>query len=62
MFQGGEILKCLECGDEIPIPEDVIKGEIVTCPDCGVSFEVHKISKDSFELIPAQVEGEDWGE
>jgi len=55
-------LKCLECEGEIPIPEDVIKGEIVTCPDCGVSFEVHKISKDSFELRPAQVEGEDWGE
>ncbi len=62
MFQGGEILKCLECEGEIPIPEDVIEGEIVTCPDCGVSFEVHKISKDSFELKPAQVEGEDWGE
>ena len=62
MFQGGEILKCLECEGEIPIPEDMINGEIVTCPDCGVSFEVRKISKDSFELIPAQVEGEDWGE
>lgn len=55
-------MKCLECDGEIPISEDVIEGEIVTCPDCGVSFEVHKIAKDSFELRPAQVEGEDWGE
>lgn len=57
-----KVLKCLECEGEIPIPGDVIEGEIVTCPDCGVSFEVHKISGNSFDLKPAQVEGEDWGE
>ncbi len=55
-------LKCPECEGEIAIPKDAIEGEIVTCPDCGVSFELHKTGGDSFELRPAQVEGEDWGE
>ncbi|MFQ6134293.1 MAG: alpha-aminoadipate/glutamate carrier protein LysW/ArgW [Nitrososphaerales archaeon] len=55
-------MKCPECEGDIAIPEDAIEGEIVTCPDCGVSFEVHKKSDGSFELRPAQIEGEDWGE
>ncbi len=55
-------MKCLECDGDITIPQDVIDGEIVTCPDCGVSFEVNKKSDKSFELKPAQIEGEDWGE
>jgi len=55
------ILKCSECEGDISIPKDAIVGEIVTCPDCGVSFELHKVDK-GFELKPAQVEGEDWGE
>jgi alpha-aminoadipate carrier protein LysW len=55
-------LKCSECDGDIKIPDDVIEGEIVTCADCGVSFEVHKKRDSSYELIPAQIEGEDWGE
>ena len=56
-----KILKCLECEGEISIPSDVIEGEIVTCPDCGISFEIHK-KNNTYELKPAQVEGEDGGE
>ncbi len=55
-------MKCPECEGDMTIPEDAIQGEIVTCPDCGVSFEVHVKGAGSFELKPAQIEGEDWGE
>jgi alpha-aminoadipate carrier protein LysW len=54
-------MECLDCGAEVKIPDDAIAGEIVTCPECGASFEL--VSKEGrFDLAPAQVEGEDWGE
>ena len=44
------------------IPEDVISGEIVSCLDCGMDFEVSKSDDSDMELKPAEIEGEDWGE
>ena len=55
------MIKCVECDANIPIPNDALEGEIVTCPDCGASFELVKAS-DGFELKPAQTVGEDWGQ
>ena len=52
---------CPECDAEITIPEDAVNGEIVTCAECGASFELAKCS-DGFELKPAQTVGEDWGQ
>jgi alpha-aminoadipate/glutamate carrier protein LysW len=54
-------VNCKECDAEIPIPSDSMQGEIVTCPDCGESFELVK-SGDEFSIKPAQVVGEDWGQ
>ncbi len=54
-------VKCPECGAALPIPEDVMSGEIISCPDCGMDFEVN-ITSDDIELKPAEIEGEDWGE
>ena len=51
---------CPECDAGISIPDDAVEGEIVTCPDCGASFELSKAS-EGFELKPAQTVGEDWG-
>ena len=50
-----------ECDAGISIPDDAVEGEIVTCPECGASFELSKTS-DGFELKPAQTVGEDWGQ
>lgn len=55
-------VKCTECDGELTIPDDVINGEIVTCPDCGMDFEVNIKDSGEIELKPAEVEGEDWGE
>ncbi len=52
---------CSECDANIPVPNDALEGEIVTCPDCGASFELVKAS-EGFELKPAQTVGEDWGQ
>jgi len=51
---------CPECDANITIPEDAVNDEIVTCAECGASFELTKTS-DGFEK-PAQTVGEDWGQ
>jgi alpha-aminoadipate carrier protein LysW len=54
-------LNCLECDAQINIPLDALEGEIVTCPECGMSFEVYK-EEGKHAIRSAQVTGEDWGE
>ena len=56
-----EMTNCPECDAKITIPEDAVDDEIVTCAECGASFELTKTS-DGFELKPAQTVGEDWGQ
>ena len=55
------MVKCPECDAEIKVPADSIEGEILTCPDCGTSYELVK-EGDQFNIKPAQVVGEDWGQ
>lgn len=52
---------CLECSQDIKVPGDAIDGEIVTCTDCGTSFEL-EISGAIISLKTAESPGEDWGE
>ena len=54
-------MKCKECDANISPPKDSMEGEIITCLDCGASFELVKGST-GFELKPAQTVGEDWGQ
>lgn len=55
-----QTMECPECVAEIPQIGELMKGEILTCPDCGVELEVIGINPTSLSLAP-QVE-EDWGE
>lgn len=55
-------MKCPECEGEITIAKDVTEGEVVTCPDCGSSFEIYMDKKGKPKIRPTQVVGEDWGE
>ena len=50
---------CPECDAEIEL-QDVVQGEIVVCPDCGVDLEVINLDPVTLELAP--LEEEDWGE
>ena len=56
------VMKCLECDAEIEVPTDPLEGEIISCPECGSSFELCKEDSGNFILRPAQIEAEDWGE
>lgn len=51
---------CPECEANVELGNNVEKGEIVQCPDCGVELEV--VSTDPVELGVAPEEEEDWGE
>lgn len=51
---------CIECGGEVRIPDDVMKNEILLCPECGAELEVIGVEPLELDLAP-QVE-EDWGE
>ena len=53
---------CPDCDAEIEVQDDVMKGEILSCPSCGLELEVTKIEGDCVELIELGIEGEDWGE
>jgi alpha-aminoadipate/glutamate carrier protein LysW len=50
---------CPECEGTLSLKE-VVQGEIVQCPDCGVDLEVVSIEPLKLELAP--MEEEDWGE
>ena len=54
------MIKCIECGTEIVLPNDVVENEILDCEACGIELEV--ISLDPPELALAPEEQEDWGE
>jgi alpha-aminoadipate/glutamate carrier protein LysW len=52
---------CPDCEAEIEIDEyDVDKGEIISCPECGVELEVVGLSPLQLDLAPQ--EEQDWEE
>ncbi len=53
---------CLECNQNIIVPQDAIDGEIVTCWDCGTCFELEISESGVLTLKTAESVGEDWGE
>ncbi len=56
-------MNCLECDAQVAVPSDAIQGEILTCRECGTSFELTRTGSDCpFTLQPAELEEEDWGE
>lgn len=53
-------VECVECGASVRVSEDVMRGEILVCQDCGVELEV--IELDPLMIDRAPMEMEDWGE
>jgi alpha-aminoadipate carrier protein LysW len=53
------IAHCPDCEAEISLV-DIVQGEIVVCPDCGIDLEVTNLEPLVLELAP--MEEEDWGE
>jgi len=54
--------KCAECDAGIVVPNDAIRGELVSCKDCGTDYEVVEIKGGTVMLKPADAVEEDWGE
>lgn len=54
------VVLCPECEAEISIDNNVMQGEILVCPDCGVDLEVMSLEPVTVEIAP--MEEEDWGE
>jgi alpha-aminoadipate/glutamate carrier protein LysW len=54
--------KCPDCDAELDVPADTEKGEIVSCPGCGLELEVKQIKCGCVDLQELTIEGEDWGE
>ena len=56
--------KCPDCDSELNVPHDIEKGEILSCPGCGLELEVKKINEGGgcLDLQELTLEGEDWGE
>lgn len=55
-------INCPTCDADLPVPNDVISGEIVSCPDCAMEYEVRIMDNGDIELNLVEIEGEDWGE
>ncbi|MGB9758468.1 MAG: alpha-aminoadipate/glutamate carrier protein LysW/ArgW [Thermoproteota archaeon] len=53
---------CPQCEGNIEVPSDAIPGEVVSCPDCGATFEVDAIDGNKVSLKQIETQGEDWGE
>jgi len=53
--------KCSDCDAQVTVPDDAVNGEIVSCPDCGLDFEV-VVSSQGHSIKPVVIEKEDWGE
>jgi len=56
--------KCPDCEFQLNVPSDLEKGEILSCPGCGLELEVKQISDGDgcIDLQELTIEGEDWGE
>ena len=55
-------IDCTDCGGIIDISEDVLVGEIISCPDCGLDYVVEEGESGLLIIKELTIEGEDWGE
>ncbi len=61
-MQNSMVVLCPQCDGSVEVPGDAIVGEIVSCPDCGTSFEVTAVGNGKASIKAIEMEGEDWGE
>jgi transcription elongation factor Elf1 len=55
--------QCPDCDFELTVPCDTEKGEIISCPSCGLELEVKETNGGGcVTLQELVIEGEDWGE
>lgn len=52
--------ECPTCAAEVVVAGDVVKGELISCSECGTELEVKSLNP--VVLGEAPQEEEDWGE
>jgi len=55
-------IECPACYFVFESEDDLIEGEVLSCPDCGVDLEVIEINDDGVKVEEAEMAEEDWGE
>ena len=55
-------VNCPDCDSEIKVEDDILIGEILGCPECGIELEVSERNENSIKVIELGIDGEDWGE
>jgi len=55
-----KFVNCVVCEGKVKVSDELLEGEIITCPDCGSELEV--ISLDPLTVAEAPEVQEDWGE
>ena len=53
---------CIDCGADLDLSGDVLIGEIIGCPDCGLDYVLDEGEGGTKYLKELLIEGEDWGE
>jgi alpha-aminoadipate carrier protein LysW len=52
---------CPECEADVQVDDDVDKGDLCECPDCGAALEVVGLDPIELDVAPEE-EDEDWSE
>ncbi len=55
-------INCMDCGRGIEVPKEVLVGEIIDCPDCGLEYVVVETDDGQLLIKELALKGEDWGE
>ena len=55
-------IECPSCFFEFEPEDEVMEGEVISCPDCGVDLEILKVNGGKIEVQVAEASDEDWGE
>jgi len=54
--------QCIECGGTLNVPKEGEKGDIFSCPDCGVDYVIEIDEDGKKKIKELNLEEEDWGE
>ncbi|MCX6655445.1 MAG: lysine biosynthesis protein LysW [Candidatus Bathyarchaeota archaeon] len=54
--------QCIECGGMFDFSKECEKGDIFSCPDCGVDYVIELSEEGKKQVRELNLEEEDWGE
>jgi alpha-aminoadipate carrier protein LysW len=52
--------ECPVCGAEVEAQDDMVKGELIECEECGTELEVKSV--EPFSIAEAPLVEEDWSD